>query len=120
MELALQDFPVLTRGSCRSGRPLCQGAPRGRPAACRDQTAEVAVGDDGRPDRRGQNLSSPVLKFLIDERLSVALVSINVACGHSESAHARRRGMSGWTDNRLLTAIPSGDGALLTRNSGDF
>lgn len=60
------------------------------------------------------------MKFLIDECLSVALARMAVAAGHAESAHVAHRGLTGWTDHRLMKLIIDEDWTLVTRNSDDF
>lgn len=60
------------------------------------------------------------MKFLIDECLSVALARMAVAAGHAESAHVAHRGLTGWTDHRLMKLILDEDWTLVTRNSDDF
>jgi hypothetical protein len=43
-----------------------------------------------------------------------------VAAGHAESAHVAHRGLTGWTDHRLMKLILDEDWTLVTRNSDDF
>lgn len=43
-----------------------------------------------------------------------------MAAGHAESAHVAHRGLTGWTDHRLMKLILDEDWTLVTRNSDDF
>jgi hypothetical protein len=61
-----------------------------------------------------------VLKFLVDECLSLDLVEVARSRGYPESSHVVWMGKSGWKDWQLKPFILAGDWTFVTRNSVDF
>jgi hypothetical protein len=61
-----------------------------------------------------------VLKFLIDECLSLDLVEVAINSGFPESSHVVWLGKAGWKDWELKPFILEGDWTFVTRNSVDF
>jgi hypothetical protein len=61
-----------------------------------------------------------VVKFLIDECLSLDLVGVACDRGFVESSHVVWMGKSGWKDWELKPFILAGDWTFVTRNSVDF
>jgi hypothetical protein len=61
-----------------------------------------------------------VVKFLIDECLSLDLVAVAHGRGFMESSHVVWMGKAGWKDWELKPFILEGDWTLVTRNSVDF
>jgi hypothetical protein len=61
-----------------------------------------------------------VVKFLIDECLSLDLVAVAHNRGFVESSHVVWIGKAGWKDWQLKPFILEGDWTLVTRNSVDF
>jgi hypothetical protein len=61
-----------------------------------------------------------VVKFLIDECLSLDLVEVARVRGFVESSHVVWMGKAGWKDWELKPFILEGDWTLVTRNSVDF
>lgn len=61
-----------------------------------------------------------MLKFLIDECLSLDLVEVARGRGFPASSHVVWLGKSGWKDWELKTFILEGDWTFVTRNSVDF
>jgi hypothetical protein len=61
-----------------------------------------------------------VLKFLIDECLSLDLVEVAQARGFPSSSHVVWLGKAGWKDWELKSVILAGDWTFVTRNSIDF
>jgi len=61
-----------------------------------------------------------VVKFLIDECLSLDLVAVAQARGFVESSHVVWMGKAGWKDWELKPFILEGDWTRVTRNSVDF
>ena len=61
-----------------------------------------------------------MLKFLIDECLSLDLVGVAQNCGFRESTHVVWLGKAGWKDWELKFIILEQDWTFVTRNSIDF
>lgn len=61
-----------------------------------------------------------MLKFLIDECLSLDLVEVARSRGFPESSHVVWMGKSGWKNWQLKPFILAGDWTFVTRNSVDF
>ena len=61
-----------------------------------------------------------MVKFLIDECLSLDLVAVAHGCGFVESSHVVWMGEAGLKDWELKPFILEGDWTLVTRNSVDF
>lgn len=61
-----------------------------------------------------------MVKFLIDECLSLDLVEVAHRRGFVESSHVVWMGKAGWKDWELKPFILEGDWTLVTRNSVDF
>lgn len=59
------------------------------------------------------------MRFLIDECLSIGLVSVAAQAGH-EAQHVARVGKAGWKDWNVLRHAAEGDFVLVTNNTGDF
>jgi len=59
------------------------------------------------------------MKFLIDECLSVDLVSVAHRAGH-EAQHVARIGKAGWKDWNVVRYASDGDFTLVTNNASDF
>lgn len=59
------------------------------------------------------------MKFLIDECLTVDLVSIATRAGH-EAQHVARSGKAGWQDWNLMRYATADDYVMVTNNRGDF
>jgi Domain of unknown function (DUF5615) len=61
-----------------------------------------------------------VVKFLIDECLSLDLVAVAHGCGFVESSHVVWMGKAGWKDWELKPFILDAGWTFVTRNSVDF
>ena len=59
------------------------------------------------------------MRFLIDECLSVDLVSVAGQAGH-EAQHVARVGKAGWKDWNVVRYARDGDFILVTNNASDF
>jgi predicted nuclease of predicted toxin-antitoxin system len=59
------------------------------------------------------------VRFLIDECLSVDLVSVAGLAGH-EAQHVARVGKAGWKDWNVVRYASEGDFVLVTNNASDF
>ena len=59
------------------------------------------------------------MRFLIDECLSIDLMSVASAAGH-EAHHVARIGKAGWKDWNVARHAADGDFVLVTNNAGDF
>jgi predicted nuclease of predicted toxin-antitoxin system len=59
------------------------------------------------------------MKFLIDECLSIDLVSTANQAGH-EAYHIARVGRAGWKDWNVARRAEDGDFVLVTNNASDF
>jgi predicted nuclease of predicted toxin-antitoxin system len=59
------------------------------------------------------------VRFLIDECLSVDLVTVAGESGH-EAQHVARVGRAGWKDWNVVRYACDGDFALVTNNASDF
>jgi len=59
------------------------------------------------------------MRFLIDECLSIDLVSIASRAGH-EAQHAAHVGKAGWQDWNVAGHASEGDFVLVTNNAADF
>jgi len=59
------------------------------------------------------------MRFLIDECLSIDLVSIASQVGH-EAQHVARVGKAGWKDWNVASHAAEGDFVLVTNNASDF
>ena len=59
------------------------------------------------------------MRFLIDECLSVDLVTVAGRAGH-EAQHVARVGKAGWKDWNVARYAGDGDFVLVTNNAGDF
>ncbi len=61
-----------------------------------------------------------MLKFLIDECLSLDLVELAGGRGFTQSSHVAWLGKAGWKDWQLRPFIVDGDWTFVTRDSIDF
>ena len=61
-----------------------------------------------------------MVKFLIDECLSLDLVAVAHGCGFVESSHVVWMGKAGWKDWELKPFILDAGWTFVTRNSVDF
>ncbi len=59
------------------------------------------------------------MRFLIDECMSVDLVSVASEAGH-EAQHVAHVGKAGWKDWNVVRHASDGDFVLVTNNAGDF
>jgi predicted nuclease of predicted toxin-antitoxin system len=59
------------------------------------------------------------VRFLIDECLSVDLVTVAGESGH-EAQHVARVGRAGWKDWNVVAYARDGDFVLVTNNASDF
>ena len=59
------------------------------------------------------------MRFLIDECLSVDLVTVAGQCGH-EAQHVAHVGRAGWKDWNVARYASDGDFILVTNNASDF
>ncbi len=59
------------------------------------------------------------MRFLIDECLSIDLVSIASQAGH-EAQHVAHVGNAGWKDWNIARHAAEGDFVLVTNNASDF
>jgi predicted nuclease of predicted toxin-antitoxin system len=59
------------------------------------------------------------MRFLIDECLSIDLVSVAHLAGY-EAQHVAHAGMAGWKDWNVLRHAAECDFVLVTNNGGDF
>jgi predicted nuclease of predicted toxin-antitoxin system len=59
------------------------------------------------------------MRFLIDECLSIDLVSVAGQAGH-EAQHVAHVGKAGWKDWNVARHASDGDFVLVTNNAGDF
>jgi predicted nuclease of predicted toxin-antitoxin system len=59
------------------------------------------------------------VRFLIDECLSIDLVSIASQAGH-EAQHVARVGKAGWKDWNVARHAAAGDFVVVTNNASDF
>src|ERR1019366_1978201 len=59
------------------------------------------------------------MRFLIDECLSIDLVSVASEAGH-EAQHVARVGKAGWKDWNVARYASDGDFVLVTSNASDF
>ena len=59
------------------------------------------------------------MRFLIDECLSIDLVSIANQAGH-DAQHIARVGKAGWKDWNVVRHAREGDFVLVTNNASDF
>lgn len=59
------------------------------------------------------------MRFLIDECLSIDLVSVAGRAGH-EAQHVARVGKAGWKDWNVARYAAEGDFVVVTNNAGDF
>jgi len=59
------------------------------------------------------------MKFLIDECLTVDLVSIAMQSGH-QAHHVAHIGKAGWKDWNIAAFATAGDFVLVTNNASDF
>jgi predicted nuclease of predicted toxin-antitoxin system len=59
------------------------------------------------------------VRFLVDECLSVDLVSVAGQAGH-EAQHVARVGKAGWKDWNVVRCASAGDFVLVTNNASDF
>ncbi len=59
------------------------------------------------------------MRFLIDECLSVDLVTVAGECGH-EAQHVAHVGRAGWKDWNVVGYARDGDFVLVTNNASDF
>lgn len=59
------------------------------------------------------------MRFLIDECLSVDLVTVAGESGH-EAQHVARAGRAGWKDWNVVRYARDGDFVLVTNNASDF
>ena len=59
------------------------------------------------------------MRFLIDECLSIDLVSVASQAGH-EAQHVAHVGRAGWKDWNVAAYASAGDFVLVTNNASDF
>jgi len=59
------------------------------------------------------------MKFLVDECLTVDLVSIATQSGH-QASHVAHLGKAGWKDWNVAAFAAEGDFVLVTNNASDF
>jgi len=59
------------------------------------------------------------MRFLIDECLSIDLISVTSQAGH-EAQHIARVGKAGWKDWNVVRHAVEGGFVLVTNNAGDF
>lgn len=59
------------------------------------------------------------MRFLIDECLTIDLVSVASQAGH-EAQHVARVGKAGWKDWNVARHAAEGDLVVVTNNAGDF
>ena len=59
------------------------------------------------------------MRFLIDECLSIDLVSVASEAGH-EAQHVAHVGKAGWKDWNVVRYASDGDFVLVTNNASDF
>ena len=59
------------------------------------------------------------MRFLIDECLTIDLITIASEAGH-EAQHVARIGKAGWKDWNVLRYAAAGDFVLVTNNASDF
>jgi predicted nuclease of predicted toxin-antitoxin system len=59
------------------------------------------------------------VRFLIDECLSVGLVTVAEQCGH-EARHVAHIGRAGWKDWNVVRYASDNDLILVTNNASDF
>jgi predicted nuclease of predicted toxin-antitoxin system len=59
------------------------------------------------------------MRFLIDECLSIDLISVASSAGH-EAQHVARIGKAGWKDWNVVRYAAGGDFVLVTNNASDF
>jgi predicted nuclease of predicted toxin-antitoxin system len=59
------------------------------------------------------------MKFLIDECLSIDLITVGSQAGH-EAQHLARVGKSGWKDWNVASYAVEGGFVLVTNNASDF
>ena len=59
------------------------------------------------------------MRFLIDECLSIDLVSVASEAGH-EALHVAHVGKAGWKDWNVVRHASDGDFVLVTNNASDF
>jgi len=59
------------------------------------------------------------MRFLIDECLSIDLVSVAGQAGH-EAQHVARVGKAGWKDWNVARYAAEGDFVVVTNNASDF
>jgi predicted nuclease of predicted toxin-antitoxin system len=59
------------------------------------------------------------MRFLIDECLTIELISIASRAGH-EAQHLAHVGKAGWKDWNVARHAAAGDFVLVTNNAGDF
>ncbi|MBV9251480.1 MAG: DUF5615 family PIN-like protein [Acetobacteraceae bacterium] len=59
------------------------------------------------------------MRILIDECLSIDLISVASAAGH-EAQHVARIGKAGWKDWNVARYAGEGDFVLVTNNASDF
>ena len=59
------------------------------------------------------------MRFLIDECLTVDLVTVAGQCGH-EARHIAHIGRAGWKDWNVARYASEGDFVLVTNNASDF
>ena len=77
---------------------------------------------DQQPVRRGRRQARHhrgVVRFLIDECLSVDLVTVAGQSGH-EAQHVAHVGRAGWKDWNVVRYARDGDFVLVTNNASDF
>jgi predicted nuclease of predicted toxin-antitoxin system len=60
------------------------------------------------------------VRFLIDECLSVDLVTVAGECGRHEARHVAHVGRAGWKDWNVVRYACDGDFILVTNNASDF
>ncbi len=108
----------LSAPHCRDDSPsanLCCGLPATRPAA--QAAVARAAADAARPPAARHHCG--VVRFPIDECLSVDLVAVAGECGH-EARHVAHVGRAGWKGWNVLRYAAQGDFVLVTNNASDF
>ena len=87
----------------------CEGVPARSPGV-------TGAGSAGPPETGDDRAG---MRFLIDECLSIDLVSVASQAGH-EAQHVARVGKAGWKDWNVVRHASEGDFVLVTNNASDF
>ncbi len=98
-----------------AGAGLCRRLSAARPTA---QSA-LARSQAGAPVAAAARHHCGVVRFLIDECLSVDLVAVAGQAGH-DAQHVAHVGKAGWKDWNVVRYASDGDFVLVTNNASDF